>query len=626
MSDREEPNSKWQALLQPIRDLEKNWDIDIAGELTDYLEELSQITFEVDGLCNLDFAEAALVVHGSSCTYGKKVEHLFKLTISALENVRQKHDKKSIGKRRKAADNGDDGRQLGIVDVLHFVADANLQHCEEGALPRLQAPEAQPALLHDVLMAEAFPIVANLVEAKAPRQLLERFATGPSDAPTFNMIQCHDHLSGALLLLKEDGDAFDTHMRPACVSSCQIRKDGCYQESITATSHNVIHAFGSPVDHLGPPNAESAPHMDAHAGHEEAATELAGDWFGAAIDDGFDSAADLFLSDACAQQGAPVANAQEYDMSDDSGEEEAGNFARNWLVVDPHDASQNRDKPFRRHQPCAPKLKPELKTPSCQPFLVPAFCAAAQDRLQLLVPTLAPSPQPLNGTKQTVVSLEEPAIAQRPGPALDTFEPNQNELMHTPGDQMLAEPTTGEWMVHFDGVACDSAVAGSAYDDTGDDAAERDWQGASNLAAIECEPTGMRDAVPQAALAYEELVAQYTLAVAAATHNATNQQLESRKVTAWKASIRQVIQEQLARPPFDVHATGKQLVQRAGIMAQKKDHHLCFADIVQCHHKYEVARCFSAFLQQVNNDSVNLVRGNTPADPFYVKLSSSGNK
>lgn len=111
MTDREE-NGKWHALLQPIRDLEKNWDIDIAGELTDYLEELSHITFEVDGICNLDFAEAALVVHSSSCTYGKKVEHLLKLTVSALESVRQKHQNKTSGKRRKvhSADSDDASR------------------------------------------------------------------------------------------------------------------------------------------------------------------------------------------------------------------------------------------------------------------------------------------------------------------------------------------------------------------------------------------------------------------------------------------------------------------------------------------------------------------------------------
>lgn len=92
------------------------------------------------------------------------------------------------------------------------------------------------------------------------------------------------------------------------------------------------------------------------------------------------------------------------------------------------------------------------------------------------------------------------------------------------------------------------------------------------------------------------------------------------QVTTWKSTIRQVIQEQLARPAFDVHMTGEQLVQRAGILARTKENDLCFGDIVQCHHKYEVARCFSAFLQQVNNNSVDLVRGSTPADPFFVKV------
>lgn len=44
------------------------------------------------------------------------------------------------------------------------------------------------------------------------------------------------------------------------------------------------------------------------------------------------------------------------------------------------------------------------------------------------------------------------------------------------------------------------------------------------------ETSDMRDAAPPGALAYEELVAQYTQAVAAASHNATSQQLESKKV------------------------------------------------------------------------------------------------
>jgi condensin-2 complex subunit H2 len=96
-----EDSSKWAALLQPIKELEKNWDIDIAGDLTDYLEELSGLTFTVDGLSNLNFAEAAIVVYGSSCTYGKKVEYLLKLTIAALENSRAKQKENQASRNRK---------------------------------------------------------------------------------------------------------------------------------------------------------------------------------------------------------------------------------------------------------------------------------------------------------------------------------------------------------------------------------------------------------------------------------------------------------------------------------------------------------------------------------------------
>ena len=97
---RDEP--KWGSLLQPIKQLELSWDIDIAAELADYLEELSTLTFEVDGQSNLNFSEAAMVVHSSSCTYSKKVDCLMKLTLAALESAKAKQQEStSAAKKRK---------------------------------------------------------------------------------------------------------------------------------------------------------------------------------------------------------------------------------------------------------------------------------------------------------------------------------------------------------------------------------------------------------------------------------------------------------------------------------------------------------------------------------------------
>lgn len=56
--------NRFSYLLQPIRDLAANWDINIAGELEEYLDELENLTFTIEGCAgpSLNFAEAALLI------------------------------------------------------------------------------------------------------------------------------------------------------------------------------------------------------------------------------------------------------------------------------------------------------------------------------------------------------------------------------------------------------------------------------------------------------------------------------------------------------------------------------------------------------------------------------------
>lgn len=106
----ETTEGKYAHLLQPIRELAKNWDINVASELNDYLEEVQcsdgntnrdismfsfffcdviffcgvlslslslqldemSITFD-GGITRLNFAEAALLIQGTACIYSKKV-------------------------------------------------------------------------------------------------------------------------------------------------------------------------------------------------------------------------------------------------------------------------------------------------------------------------------------------------------------------------------------------------------------------------------------------------------------------------------------------------------------------------------------------------------------------------
>lgn len=83
-----ESDTRFKALIQPIRDLSLNWDIDIAEELGDYLEELDNLQITLDsGRSNLNFAEAALLIQGSAAVYSKKVEYLHQLVLHALELI-----------------------------------------------------------------------------------------------------------------------------------------------------------------------------------------------------------------------------------------------------------------------------------------------------------------------------------------------------------------------------------------------------------------------------------------------------------------------------------------------------------------------------------------------------------
>uniref|UniRef100_A0A8C3A9Z8 Condensin-2 complex subunit H2 n=1 Tax=Cyclopterus lumpus TaxID=8103 RepID=A0A8C3A9Z8_CYCLU len=97
--------SRFPHLLQPIRELTKNWEIDVASELNDYLEELDTMCITFDGgKTRLNFAEAALLIQGSACIYSKKVELLHSLVYQTLEYINDRNKKRS----KQTADSQED--------------------------------------------------------------------------------------------------------------------------------------------------------------------------------------------------------------------------------------------------------------------------------------------------------------------------------------------------------------------------------------------------------------------------------------------------------------------------------------------------------------------------------------
>lgn len=106
----QEHGTRFTSLVQPIKDLAANWDIDIAESLGDYLEELDHLRITLDGgNTQLNFAEAALLIQGSTAVYSKKVEYLHQLVLKSLEFITQRKNKldKSGDKAKTSSDAND---------------------------------------------------------------------------------------------------------------------------------------------------------------------------------------------------------------------------------------------------------------------------------------------------------------------------------------------------------------------------------------------------------------------------------------------------------------------------------------------------------------------------------------
>ncbi|CAF95061.1 unnamed protein product, partial [Tetraodon nigroviridis] len=115
----ESTESRFAHLLQPIRELTKNWDVDVAAELNDYLEELDEMCITFDGgKTRLNFAEAALLIQGSTCIYSKKVELLHGLVYQTLEYISEKnrrHNKQTAEAQQRVADGASTDRDDDLV-------------------------------------------------------------------------------------------------------------------------------------------------------------------------------------------------------------------------------------------------------------------------------------------------------------------------------------------------------------------------------------------------------------------------------------------------------------------------------------------------------------------------------
>ncbi|XP_069485594.1 condensin-2 complex subunit H2 isoform X2 [Ambystoma mexicanum] len=194
----DEVESRFTHLLQPIRDLTKNWEVDVAAQLGEYLEELDQICISFDGgKTTMNFAEAALLIQGSACIYSKKVEYLYSLVYQALDFIsNKKRDKQPAS--------------IGVDGVDQDATFANRQEQEEFlSLDDIQ----DPSKTNVDLKKDCTPNIVNVVPLtpmtlvppeegeKKNNPLYSRKGEVLASRKDFRMNSCTPHGCGAFMLV-----------------------------------------------------------------------------------------------------------------------------------------------------------------------------------------------------------------------------------------------------------------------------------------------------------------------------------------------------------------------------------------------------------------------------------------
>ena len=93
--------------LQPIRDLSRNWDVDIASCLEDVLKDLasSETATAVDrtSTSTSNFSQAAILLQNAGFVYSRKVEYLYNLVLLTIKDLNNNSDSSNSRKRTIAS-------------------------------------------------------------------------------------------------------------------------------------------------------------------------------------------------------------------------------------------------------------------------------------------------------------------------------------------------------------------------------------------------------------------------------------------------------------------------------------------------------------------------------------------
>nr|KAF6398981.1 non-SMC condensin II complex subunit H2 [Molossus molossus] len=571
----EDVEARFAHLLQPIRDLTKNWEVDVAAQLGEYLEELDQICISFDeGKTTMNFVEAALLIQGSACVYSKKVEYLYSLVYQALDFISGKRQARQLSAQEDGAIRDASSRAsrqvedefLSLDDLPDTRANVDLrsEQCPSEVVIVPLLPMALVAL--DEMEKNNNPLYSCQGEVLASRK-------------DFRMNTCTPHPRGAFMLEPVGLSPMETLLP---------RREAERAEEQPMEVSVIRSPVPVPSISQEPGTSPEGP-RPGHGGEDE---------------DDAEGAAELPEAEAPEVPLEPqeprspqqsTAQPRRFDLRERPEALEPVSQLKEtpdpWQSLDPFNSLDS--KPFKKGRP--------YSVPACVEE------APGQKRKRKGATKLQDFHQWCLATYADHADGRRP---RRKGPSFADMEvlywTHVKEQLETLRKLQRREATKrwlpraeeGLWPVEEDRLE-DSLQELGAADDflEPEEYAEPDGAKLGEAADLEAE------AMP-ASLSYEELVRRNVELFITTSQKFVQETELSQRVRDWEDSIQPLLQEQEQHMPFDIHIYGDQMVSRFSQLNQ-----WCpFATLVAGQPAFEVCRAMLASLQLANDHTVEITQ------------------
>ncbi|XP_035875699.1 condensin-2 complex subunit H2 isoform X3 [Phyllostomus discolor] len=571
----EDVEARFAHLLQPIRDLTKNWEVDVAAQLGEYLEELDQICISFDeGKTTMNFVEAALLIQGSACVYSKKVEYLYSLVYQALDFISGKRRARQLLVREDGAgrDAGSRAAQpvedefLSLDDLPDTRANVDLRH-EQAPTEVVIVPLLPMALVAlDETEKNNNPLYSCQGEVLASRK-------------DFRMNTCTPHPRGAFMLEPEG-------LSPSETLPPRKEAGGAEEQPMEISVNKSPVAVPSRSQE---PGTSPEGLMPGGGGEDEDA----------------EGAAEL--PEAMTPE-VPLEPQEPRSLQQDIAQPRRFELRERQEALEPVSLPKETPDPWQSLDPFnSLDCKPFKKG---RPFSVPPCVeeAPGQKRKRKGAAKLQDFHQWYLATYADHADSRRP---RRKGPSFadmevlywrhvkEQLETLQKLRRREVAEQWLPRAEEGLWPAEEDRLEDSLEELGEAADDFLDPEEYSDEpQGAQPVEAAD-----LAEAAP-ASLSYEELVRRNVELFITTSQKFVQETELSQRVRDWETSIQPLLQEQEQHAPFDIHTYGDQVVSRFSQLNQ-----WCpFAKLVAGQPAFEVCRAMLASLQLANDHTVEITQ------------------